>query len=174
MRQRADPLLRHQRYHGVAIARVERLDRMRDGVDARCRRQSRWHRHREVDVVDDDLRENFRARLCGLDPAAGLADDRRHLGPGVACRKHDLGQVGAQGDCLAKPGGRTAADRHETIGLHVAHGFHGPFRHLDGSMHHRASEDAGEAFADHLPDAGDQVFLPRSRQHKRAGDAETG
>ena len=34
LRQRADTLLRHQRYHGIAVARVERLDGVRDGVDA--------------------------------------------------------------------------------------------------------------------------------------------
>ena len=174
MRQRADALLRHQRYHGVAIPRVERLDRMRDGVDARCRGQARRHRHGEVDVVDHDLGENFRARLRGLDPAAGLADDRRHLRAGVAGRQHDLRQVGAQGDRLAEAGGRTAADRHETIGPHIAHGFHRPFRHLNGRVHDCAREDAGEAFADHRPDVGDQVFLSRRRQHKRAGDAEAG
>ena len=147
---------------------------MRDGVDARCRGQSRRHRHGEVDVVDHDLGQNFRARLRGLDPAAGLADDRRHLRAGVAGRQHDLRQVGAQGDRLAEAGGRTAADRHETIGPHVAHGFHRPFRHLDGRMHDGAREDAGEAFTDHLPDAGDQIFLSRGRQHQRAGNAEAG
>ena len=49
-----------------------------------------------------------------------------------------------------------------------------PFRHLDGRMHDCPSEDAGEAFPDHLLDARDQVFLSRGRQHEGADDAEAG
>ena len=134
----------------------------------------RRHRHGEVDVVDDDLGQNFRARLRGLDPAAGLADDRRHLRAGVAGRQHDLRQVGAQGDRLAEAGGRTAAERDDAIGPHVVHGLHRPFGHLDGRVHDRAGEHAGKALTDHLPDAGDQIFLPRGSQHQRAGHPEPG
>ena len=39
--QRADAFLRHQRDHGIAVARIERFHRMRDGVDAGRRGEGR-------------------------------------------------------------------------------------------------------------------------------------
>jgi hypothetical protein len=87
---------------------------MRHGIEARGDGEPDGQRHGQIDIIYDRFRQNRRIAPCFLFPAHGLAENVGHFGAGVGRRNDDLIRAGADGDCFAEPGGRTASERDDT------------------------------------------------------------
>ena len=141
---------------------------MGDSVEAARRRQRGGQRHREINVVDDDLRQHL-GRAHGLLRAAlGLPEDRRHLRSRVGRRDDELRQIRAQRDGLAKTRGRAAAERDGAIGLEPAHGLERALRDIDGRVHRRLGEDARAELAKRRCERARGIGLLRRCEDERA------
>src|SRR3546814_2477563 len=94
---------------------------MGDRIESGCDRQFDGEGQREVDVVENDLRQYSGRTLRRFSSLDGLVEDRGRLGSGVGRGYHDLRQVGPKSNRIAEPGRRSASARYETIRLHHAH-----------------------------------------------------
>ena len=130
---------------GLAVLGIERLDRMRDGIDARRAGQARRQRHGQVDVVDHHFGQHLQRPLRGLPAVPRLAEDRRHLGAGIGGRDGDLRQVGAQRDRLGQADRRAAAERHQAVGAGRAATGQRVLGDLDRRVHGGVRVERGEA-----------------------------
>src|SRR3546814_1072622 len=113
---------------------------MGDRIESGCDRQFDGEGQREVDVVENDLRQYSGRTLRRFSSLDGLAEDRGRLGSGVGRGYHDLRQVGPKSNRLAEPGRRSASDRDETVGLDRVGIGNRAVRHFDGRMHRRVRE----------------------------------
>src|SRR3546814_21445 len=113
---------------------------MGDRIESGCDRQFDGEGQREVDVVENDLRQYSGRVLFRASSLDGLAEDRGRLGSGVGRGYHDLRQVGPKSNRLAEPGRRSASDRDETVGLDRVGIGNRAVRHFDGRMHRRVRE----------------------------------
>jgi hypothetical protein len=102
-------LLGHHGDDRIAVLRVQSFNRVRDGVGARCDRQSRRQGETEIDVINDDLRKHLQRALSDLLAAFGPADDRSHFRTGIGGWNNDLDQIRAERDGFAEPGRGTSS-----------------------------------------------------------------
>src|SRR3546814_2726333 len=93
---------------------------MGDRIESGCDRQFDGEGQREVDVVENDLRQYSGRTLRRFSSLDGLAEDRGRLGSGVGRGYHDLRQVGPKSNRLAEPGRRSASDRDERSEEHTS------------------------------------------------------
>ncbi len=94
-------------------------------------------------IVDHHIRQDGDIADRGLAAVFGLAEDRRHLRPGIGRRDRDLRHAGAQRDGLAKPGGRAAAEGDHAIRSSALKCCDRVFRHIDRRVHDRARKGSG-------------------------------
>src|SRR3546814_7603446 len=73
---------------------------MGDRIESGCDRQFDGEGQREVDVVENDLRQYSGRTLRRFSSLDGLAEDRGRLGSGVGRGYHDLRQVGPKSNRL--------------------------------------------------------------------------
>ena len=142
-REGAHAFLGDQRSDRIAVLRVERLDRMGDGVDPRGDGDPDRQAERQIDVIDHRLRQDARAALRGLPAFGGLAENGRHLRAGVGGRDDDLRQIGSERQRLAEAGRRAAADRDRAIRPGGLEGRQRTLGHGDRRMHRRFGKQAG-------------------------------
>ncbi|AEI81731.1 2-Chloromaleylacetate/maleylacetate reductase PcpE (plasmid) [Cupriavidus necator N-1] len=165
--QRRDAFPAHPVADGRPIARVQPFGGVGNGVDA----AGHAHRHRQaegqVGVVDYRPRQHACIAPGTLQAAFGQAVDRRHLRAGVGRRDGKDGQVRFEGNGLAKPDGRAAADRHHGIGAEFRRAGPRQPRLLHRHVHDSAIEDAGAARAQHLGGALGQVALLGGAEHQQ-------
>ncbi len=89
---------------GIRILRVERFDCVCDGVDPGSRGETWGKRERQIDVVDDNLREHFHAALRRLAAFLRFAEDGSGFRAGIGGWHDDLREVRAQSDGFAQAG----------------------------------------------------------------------
>ena len=154
------------------VGGVQRLDRVRHGVHRAGDRHRPGQGHGQLDVVDDGVREDLRARPGDLLAVGRLTEDRCHLRAGVRRGQHDVWNPGAGSDRLAEPGGRPTADGDDRVGVDRLRLRECCFGHLDGGVHLCAAERARNGTAELGDDPGSEIALPWRGQHQRAGAAD--
>ena len=126
---------------------------MRDRVQpGRCDKRLRYGQG-QIDIVDHRFRQGLRVGLRRLQAVARLAEDGGHLRAGIACRHHDLRQIGSQRNRLAEPGCRSAPDGDNTVYRQFPDASHRALGHVDRRMHLGLRKDCGRAIAKHCGDA---------------------
>src|SRR3546814_5986898 len=75
---------------GIAIGCIQSFRGMGDRIESGCDRQFDGEGQREVDVVENDLRQYSGRTLRRFSSLDGLAEDRGRLGSGVGRGYHDL------------------------------------------------------------------------------------
>ena len=146
---------------------------MRDRVDAGGRGHARGQRQRQVDVVEHGLRQDLRARLRGLQAAAGLAEDRRHFRArhSWSAPPFAADRCAARSPCRARSSNRRRRRRdHRPARADLRHRLLGD---VDRRVHGRAGEQPGGAGADQRDDLATLRLLRRGGENQRPRDRET-
>ena len=175
-REGADRLLGQPARDRVGARPVERLDAVREGVQARRCGEPPRHTGREGGVVDHDAGEGPRVACGGL-LVPGDAVGGRGLRAGIRRGNGDQGQPGAHGHRFAESRGGAAADGDQPVGLDLVHDLCGVgdvgLRHVLHDLgladHDQRAEALGDPVGGRLGRAGrHEHHLPEpERRHLR-------
>ena len=141
--QRADALFGHQRDDRIAIDGIKRLNRMGDGVQPAGCREARRERSEQVGIIDDGFRLDPCVSPGRLAGTICLAEDVGHLRSGIAGRYHQLRQISAHCQRLAKPCRRASTESDDAICANFAEELDCCLCNGDRRMHR--CERAGDA-----------------------------
>ena len=142
--KRPDALFGNHRQHRVPVLRIQRLHRVRHGVDRTGTGKLARQAAGEVRVVNHRLWDNNSIATGDLPLPFGNPPDIRHLRTGIGRWHRNDRQTGLQRNSLRNPDGRTAADSNDTIAAVLPHQLHSTDDVLARDMHHCTVDTGSE------------------------------